>query len=77
MTAHGDAGAAGVLAEVETLCSTLGVEVVVALPDGSKLLGRAKSIDPTGRLVVETGDVLTTVAAGDVTHVRLQGHLGG
>jgi BirA family biotin operon repressor/biotin-[acetyl-CoA-carboxylase] ligase len=77
MTAHGDAEASGIHAEVESVCSTLGVEIVVSLPDGSKLLGRAKSIDPTGRLVVETGDVLTTVAAGDVTHVRLQGHLGG
>jgi BirA family biotin operon repressor/biotin-[acetyl-CoA-carboxylase] ligase len=77
LAAHGDAAAAGVLGEVESLCSTLGVEVVVSLPDGSKLLGRAQRIDPEGRLVVETGDVVTTVAAGDVTHVRTQGHLGG
>lgn len=75
LTANGDAGASGVLAEVETLCSTLGTDVVVSLPDGSKLEGRAQRIDGAGRLVVESGDVLTTVAAGDVTHVRLQGHL--
>ena len=69
-TAHGDAAAAGVLAEVEALCATLGREVAVSLPGGSTLEGRAQRIDPDGRLVVVTGLTETAVAAGDVVHVR-------
>jgi len=68
--AHGDAAAAGVLAEVEALCATLGREVSVSLPGGSTLEGRAQRIDPDGRLVVMTGLAETAVAAGDVVHVR-------
>ncbi len=68
--AHGDAADAGLLGEVEALCSTVGSDVVVSLPDGSKLEGRAQRIDPEGRLVVSTGDAETAVSAGDVVHVR-------
>jgi BirA family biotin operon repressor/biotin-[acetyl-CoA-carboxylase] ligase len=68
--AHGDAAASGVLGEVEALCSTLGSDVVVSLPDGSRLHGRAQRIDPDGRLVVAAGDAETAVSAGDVVHVR-------
>ncbi|MEU1972528.1 biotin--[acetyl-CoA-carboxylase] ligase [Microbacterium sp. NPDC019599] len=69
--AGGDAVAAGVHADVEALCSTIGSDVTVSLPDGSKLEGRARSIDAEGRLVVaDAGDVLTAVSAGDVVHVR-------
>ncbi|GAA2003801.1 biotin--[acetyl-CoA-carboxylase] ligase [Microbacterium ulmi] len=66
----GDAAAAGVLGEVEALCTTVGSDVVVSLPDGAKLAGRAQRIDPDGRLVVVTGDAETAVSAGDVVHVR-------
>ena len=69
-TAHGDAAGAGVLAEVEALCATLGREVAVSLPGGTTLEGRAQRIDPDGRLVVVTGLTETAVAAGDVVHVR-------
>jgi len=68
--AHGDAAAAGVLGEIEALCATLGSDVIVSLPDGSRLHGRAQRIDPEGRLVVVAGDVETAVSAGDVVHVR-------
>jgi BirA family transcriptional regulator, biotin operon repressor / biotin---[acetyl-CoA-carboxylase] ligase len=68
--AGGDAAASGILGEVEALCSTLGSDVVVALPDGTKLEGRAQRIDPDGRLVVVSGDLETAVSAGDVVHVR-------
>jgi len=68
--ANGDAAAAGILGEVEALCTTLGSDVVVSLPDGSRLHGRAQRIDPDGRLVVVEGDIENTVAAGDVVHVR-------
>jgi len=68
--AHGDAAAAGVLGEIEALCATLGSDVIVSLPDGTQLHGRAQRIDPEGRLVVVAGDVETPVSAGDVVHVR-------
>jgi BirA family transcriptional regulator, biotin operon repressor / biotin---[acetyl-CoA-carboxylase] ligase len=68
--AHGDAAAAGILGEVEALCTTIGSEVVVSLPDGTKLNGHAQRIDHEGRLVVVAGDVETAVSAGDVVHVR-------
>ncbi|WP_375384714.1 biotin--[acetyl-CoA-carboxylase] ligase [uncultured Microbacterium sp.] len=68
--AHGDAAAAGVLGEIEALCTTIGSDVRVALPGGATLEGRAQRIDPEGRLVVVAGDVETAVAAGDVVHVR-------
>lgn len=68
--AHGDAAASGVLAEVEALCTTLGRDVAVSLPDGSTLRGRAQRIDREGRLVVVSGAEETPVSAGDVVHVR-------
>lgn len=64
--AHGDAEAAGVRAEVEKVCVTIGLEVAVALPDGTTLEGVAERIDPDGRLVVGG----RAVSAGDVVHVR-------
>ncbi|MCR2765112.1 biotin--[acetyl-CoA-carboxylase] ligase [Microbacterium sp. zg.B48] len=68
--AHGDASVAGIRAEIEALCTTLGSDVVVSLPDGTKLHGRAQRIDQDGRLVVVDGDIETPVSAGDVVHVR-------
>ncbi|MDT0187650.1 biotin--[acetyl-CoA-carboxylase] ligase [Microbacterium sp. ARD31] len=67
----GDAAAAGVRAEVETLCDTIGTSVVVSLPDGTTLSGTGARIDGEGRLVVH-GDSggETVVGAGDVVHVR-------
>ncbi len=70
VAANGDAAIAGILGEIEALCSTLGSDVVVSLPDGTHLRGRAQRIDPDGRLVVVHGDVETAVSAGDVVHVR-------
>ncbi len=68
--ARGDAGIAGVRAEIEALCTTLGSDVVVSLPDGATLHGRAQRIDEDGRLVVDTGYAESAVSAGDVVHVR-------
>lgn len=66
----GDASTAGVRAELESLCLTLGREVTVSLPDGGILAGRAQRIDAEGRLVVATAEAEVPVAAGDVIHVR-------
>jgi BirA family transcriptional regulator, biotin operon repressor / biotin---[acetyl-CoA-carboxylase] ligase len=68
--AHGDAAASGVLGEVEALCTTLGSDVIVSLPDRTRLAGRAQRIDASGRLVVVSDDEETAVSAGDVLHVR-------
>ena len=68
--AGGDAVASGVLADIESLCSTVGSDVVVSLPHGSKLEGRASAIDIEGRLVVTDDESLSAVSAGDVVHVR-------
>ncbi|HAN23125.1 MAG: biotin--[acetyl-CoA-carboxylase] ligase [Microbacterium sp.] len=68
--AGGDASAAGLRGEIESLCLTLGRAVTVSLPDGSALVGEAVRIDPDGRLVVRGAAGETAVAAGDVTHVR-------
>lgn len=50
-------------------CVTLGTDVRVATAD-EVLSGRAIDLDPTGALVVETGDGIRVLATGDVLHVR-------
>jgi BirA family biotin operon repressor/biotin-[acetyl-CoA-carboxylase] ligase len=67
---RGDARAAGVHDAVEELCSTIGADVAVALPDGGRLEGRARALDGDGRLIVATDDAEIAVSAGDVVHVR-------
>jgi BirA family biotin operon repressor/biotin-[acetyl-CoA-carboxylase] ligase len=67
----GDAERAGLRADVESLCTTIGSDVVVSLPDGTSLEGRAEGIDPAGRLMVRAASgVESAVSAGDVVHVR-------
>jgi BirA family biotin operon repressor/biotin-[acetyl-CoA-carboxylase] ligase len=68
--AGGEAAASGVLGEISALCTTLGSDVAVQLPDGSRLVGRAARLDGDGRLVVETAAGDVAVSAGDVVHVR-------
>lgn len=69
--AGGDPAASGVLGEVEALCSTIGSDVAVSLPDGEVLRGRAQRIDVEGRLVVvQDSEFESAVSAGDVVHVR-------
>jgi BirA family biotin operon repressor/biotin-[acetyl-CoA-carboxylase] ligase len=55
-------------------CATIGRQVRVELPSGATLVGAARGIDPSGRLLVEhdvDGRVeRTAVSAGDVVHVR-------
>lgn len=69
--ARGDAGRAGLLSGYRRRCATLGREVRVALPGDRELVGVADDVDDDGRLVVRGHDgSTTTVAAGDVVHVR-------
>jgi BirA family biotin operon repressor/biotin-[acetyl-CoA-carboxylase] ligase len=63
----------GWIGSYRALCTTLGREVRVDLPDGSVLEGVATEIDEHGRLVVtvpEDGGSAVAIAAGDVVHVR-------
>lgn len=69
--ARGNAAAAGVLGEIEALCTTIGSDVAVSLPGGEVLRGRAQRIDADGRLVVvQESEFESAVSAGDVVHVR-------
>jgi BirA family biotin operon repressor/biotin-[acetyl-CoA-carboxylase] ligase len=62
------------LAGYRAQCGTLGRQVDVQLPDGTRLLGTASAVDEVGRLVVQpaTGPPVP-VGAGDVVHVRATG----
>ncbi len=51
-------------------CATLGREVRAELPGGRVVEGLAADVDHVGRLLVEVGDGLVAVGAGDVLHVR-------
>ncbi|AMB60279.1 hypothetical protein AWU67_01870 [Microterricola viridarii] len=72
LAAGGDAVASGLHAEVSALCGTLGQDVRVELPGGGELLGSAVAIESDGRLRVRerSSGEETSVAAGDVTHLR-------
>lgn len=69
-----DVAASATLDAVSELCTTLGQQVRVELPDSTTLVGTATGIDRSGRLVVRRsadGQVIA-VAAGDVTHLRYE-----
>jgi BirA family transcriptional regulator, biotin operon repressor / biotin---[acetyl-CoA-carboxylase] ligase len=68
--AGGASAVAELRGEVSERCETLGRAVRVELPSGEHLLGTATALDASGRLIVETNTGITTVAAGDVTHLR-------
>lgn len=69
----GDAEAAGLFAEVLELCGTIGERVRVDLPGEQQLHGQATGIDSMGRIIVEdSAGTRHTIAAGDVTHLRVE-----
>lgn len=70
LASGGDPVRSGLVEDYTGRCSTVGSDVVVSLPTGEQLAGRAEAVDPLGRLLVRAGGELHTVAAGDVTHVR-------
>ncbi len=63
---------AGLRAEVQAACSTIGTAVRVELPGSPDLHGTAEGIDDLGRLLVRRDGELLRVAAGDVTHLRYE-----
>ena len=69
--AGGDLERCGVLAAYREACATLGSRVLVELPNSVELAGVAVDVTPGGELTVKADNGLdTTVAAGDVVHVR-------
>ncbi|MGI9091967.1 MAG: biotin--[acetyl-CoA-carboxylase] ligase [Mycobacteriales bacterium] len=68
--AGGDADRSGVRERYLRRCETTGSDVLVMLPGGAELLGTATGVDGDARLLVEAGDGVHAIAAGDVTHVR-------
>ena len=69
----GDPIASRLASDYLSWCGTVGTEVVVTMPDGSTLEGRAEAVDWDGRLVVRTPEGSVELASGDVRHVRRQG----
>lgn len=51
-------------------CATLGEDVRIDPGSGSSFTGRAIDVTTEGALLVDTGDAVRTVYAGDVTHLR-------
>ena len=68
--ALGDPVSSGLARDYLAWSSTVGTDVVVSLPDGSTLEGRATAVDWDGRLVVATPEGQVELASGDVRHVR-------
>jgi BirA family transcriptional regulator, biotin operon repressor / biotin---[acetyl-CoA-carboxylase] ligase len=66
----GDPVSSGLAQDYLAWSSTVGTEVVVALPDGSTLEGTAQAVDWDGRLVVATPQGTVELASGDVRHLR-------
>jgi BirA family transcriptional regulator, biotin operon repressor / biotin---[acetyl-CoA-carboxylase] ligase len=62
--------ASGLRGEYLRECSTVGADVRVELPGGSRLAGVATGIDPAGRLLVDTAGGVVPVSAGEVAHLR-------
>ncbi|AZA10847.1 biotin--[acetyl-CoA-carboxylase] ligase [Corynebacterium gerontici] len=53
-------------------CATIGTEVRVILPGDRELLGTAVGVSDGGQLLVDTGDEVQELSAGDVFHLRAQ-----
>ncbi|MHB2021972.1 MAG: biotin--[acetyl-CoA-carboxylase] ligase [Mycobacteriales bacterium] len=51
-------------------CATVGATVVVSVPGGEQVRGRAVDVDEIGRLVLDTGGERRALASGDVVAVR-------
>lgn len=65
-----DANRSGLRQAVIDNCVTLGREVRAILPAEVEVLGRAVTIDDTGRLIIDVAGKPFAVAAGDIVHMR-------
>lgn len=67
----GSAGAApSIMADYLARSVTISSRVRATLPGDREVMGEACSIDGFGRLQIDTGDDVVSVAAGDVVHLR-------
>ena len=61
------------MADYRAVCSSIGADVKVLLPGDEELLGTVRDVADDGRLVVvDKQGAEHVLAAGDVTHLRLQ-----
>jgi BirA family biotin operon repressor/biotin-[acetyl-CoA-carboxylase] ligase len=68
-----DGAPSAILPAYREICDTIGREVVVELPGGSRMPAHAETVDDNGRLVVRRSDGETVaLSVGDVVHVTLQ-----
>lgn len=67
---EGDAEASGLRQGLIEVSATIGQQVAVEFPNGTKAFGKAVDIDSTGRLLVQTANGTLAVSAGDVLHLR-------
>lgn len=64
-------GAPSLLDAARAVCSTLGAEVAMSLPDGSVVRGVAEDMDAQGRILIRREDgTLAPYAVGDIEHLR-------
>lgn len=68
--ADGSAEASGLRQALLDASATIGQQVSVEFPDGTKVFGKAVDIDSAGRLLVQTQTQTLAVSAGDVLHLR-------
>ncbi|MCX6434279.1 MAG: biotin--[acetyl-CoA-carboxylase] ligase [Actinobacteria bacterium] len=64
-------GAGFALDAYRSLCLTIGRDVVVSLPSGEIVSGRAVGVGDDGQLHVRTAEKTMSVAAGDVIHATI------
>jgi BirA family biotin operon repressor/biotin-[acetyl-CoA-carboxylase] ligase len=64
-------GAGFAMDEYRGLCLTIGRDVLVTLPSGERVSGRAIGVGEDGQLHVRTAEITMSVAAGDVIHATI------
>ncbi|HEX5143692.1 MAG TPA: biotin--[acetyl-CoA-carboxylase] ligase [Mycobacterium sp.] len=57
-------------ADYRNSSATIGTRVRATLPGGTAITGTATDIDGSGRLLIDTGADISTVSAGDISHLR-------
>ncbi|MGE2728547.1 biotin--[acetyl-CoA-carboxylase] ligase [Mycolicibacterium vaccae] len=60
----------GLADDYRRVSTTIGSRVRALLPGDCEIIGMAKGIDDSGRLLIDTGESTVTVSAGDITHLR-------